>query len=187
MNRPLTNIEFFTYEGEVWFRESGEVHRLTESNTEILDGMMELVSTFYPKAYSALCEVYKGCAMNKSYYRFRMMTRFIKCNFAQLDNIPDVADNCQFNFEFVPCPIRGECKLECIICRPEFDHKLSTAELPVLRLWYKGKSPDEIADLLCLSPHTVHNHIRNAYNRTGVHSRSEFVKYATQNALFHES
>lgn len=184
MSRPLTNIEFFSYEGEVWIRQDGNVLRLSESNTDVIDYMIELVSTFYPKAYAALCDTYKGCAMNKWYYRYRIVTRFIRCNFAQLDNIPDISDNSHCAFEFVPCPLRGECKLECVVCRPEFDHKLSAAELPVMRLWFHGKSPDEIAEQLCLSPHTIHNHIRHAYERTGVHSRSEFIKYAVQNNLF---
>ena len=181
---PLTDTEFFSYEGEVWIRQDGILFRLTESNTDVIDYMIELVSTFYPKAYTALCNTYKGCAMNKWYYRFRIVSRFIRCNFAQLDNIPDISDNSRCSFEFVPCPLRGECKLECVVCRPEFDHKLSAAELPVMHLWFDGKSPDEIAEQLCLSPHTIHNHIRHAYERTGVHSRGEFIKYATQNNLF---
>lgn len=184
MNRPLTDTEFFSYEGEVWIRQDGILFRLTESNTDVIDYMIELVSTFYPKAYTALCNTYKGCAMNKWYYRFRIVSRFIRCNFAQLDNIPDISDNSRCSFEFVPCPLRGECKLECVVCRPEFDHKLSAAEPPVMHLWFDGKSPDEIAEQLCLSPHTIHNHIRHAYERTGVHSRGEFIKYATQNNLF---
>ncbi len=184
MERPLTNTEFFAYEGEVWFRQDGDFCRLTESCTEVLDGMIEILSTFYPKAYDALCEQYKGCAPNKWYYRFRIVLRFIRCNFAQLDNVPDVSDSNECAFEFVPCPLRGECKLECVVCRPEFDHKLSAAELPVMRLWYQGEDVKYIADKLCLSPHTIHNHIRHAYQRTGTHTRSEFVKYAAKHNLF---
>lgn len=184
MNKPFTIIEFFSYENEVWFRKDGCISCITESDADIVDHLIDLISTFYPKAYSALGEVYKGCAMNKRYYFFRIVSRFIRCNFAQLDNIPDISDNCQCKFEFVPCPIRGECKLEYVVCRPEFDHKLSAAELPVMHLWFDGKSPDEIAEQLYLSPHTVNNHIRHAYERTGVHSRSEFIKYAVQNNLF---
>jgi len=184
MKRPLTNTEFFTYEGEVWFRQDGGLVHLTESHSEIIDGMIDILSTFYPKAYDALCETYKGCALNKWYYRFRIVTRFIRCNLAQLDNVPDISDTCDCAFEFVPCPLRGECKLDCVVCRPEFDHKLSAAEFPVMRLWYQGEDVKYIADKLCLSPHTIHNHIRHAYQRTDTHTRGEFVKYAAQHNLF---
>lgn len=185
MNRPLTNIEFFAYESEVWYRlTDGTIDKLCESDSEILDGLLEHIATFYPKAYEALCAEYKGCALNRSYFRYRMAARFIHCNFAQLDNIPDFSENCRCSFEFVQCPLRGECRHERIICRPEFDHKLSTAELPVLRLWFNGLSIDDIAERLHLSPHTIHNHIRHAYQRLNIHSKSEFILYANQNNLF---
>lgn len=185
MDRSLTNIEFFAYEGEVWYRLlDGTIEKLHESDSEILDELIEHIATFYPKAHEALCAEYKGCALNRSYFRYRIATRFIRCNFAQLDNIPDFSGNCLCSFEFVQCPLRGECRHERIICRPEFDHKLSAAEMPVLRLWFSGLSPDDIADRLHLSPHTVNNHIRHAYQRLNIHSRAEFVLYATQNNLF---
>ena len=181
----LNNIEFFTYEGEVWYRnEINEVKLLRESDTQIVTELIEFISTFYPKAYEALCQEYKGCVLNKTYHRFRMAIRFIRCNLSKLDNIPDFKDDCHCNFEYVQCPLRGECKFENIICRPEFDHKLSSAELPALRLWAAGDTIEEIAEQLHLSPHTINNHIRHAYQRLNIHSKSEFVKYASQNNLF---
>ena len=185
MYRSLTNTEFFAYEGEVWYRRSdSSIDKLRESDSEILDELIDHISTFYPKAYEALSAKYKGCALNRSYYRYRLACRFIRCNFAQLDNIPDFSDTCRCSFEYVPCPLRGECRHERVICRPEFDHKLSAAEIPVLRLWFNGLSIDDIAVRLCLSPHTIHNHIRHAYQRLNIHSRAEFVRYASQNNLF---
>lgn len=184
MGRPLAEIEFFAYEREVWFRKEGKIERLTEKHTEIIEGMMEMISTYYPKAYAALCETYSGCALNKLYYRYRIVARFVKCNFAQHDNIADVGAGGEMVFEYVACPLRGECAHECVVCRPEFDHRLSSAEWPVMRLWYEGRSEQEIAERLCLSPHTVHNHIRHAYKRTGAHTRGEFTRYASKHELF---
>lgn len=180
----LTNIEFFTHEEEVWFRESDNCVRLSESNTDIIDGMIDIISSFYPKAYDALCKVYNGAALNKRYYRFRIVSRFIRCNFAQLDNTPDLSREGRCVFEYVPCPLRGECPLDHVVCRPEFNHKLSAAELPVMHLWFEGYDKEEIANKLFLSQHTVNNHIRHAYQRLAVHNRAEFVRYATLNNLF---
>lgn len=178
-------MEFFTHEREVWYRQfDGPIHQLVESNSEMIDAIIEHVSAFYPKAYSALAEVYKGSIKNRSYFRFLIASRFIRCNFAPLDNVPDFSSSASCKFEFVPCPLRGECQLECVVCRPEFDHKLSAAEMRVMPLWCQGLSEDEIAKQLFLSPCTVHNHIANAYQRTGIHTRYEFVAYAAKHNLF---
>ncbi|WP_300505344.1 LuxR family transcriptional regulator [uncultured Duncaniella sp.] len=154
MDRPLTNIEFFSYESEIWFCHNGVHIRLSETHAEIIDGIIELLSTFYPKAYRALSKHYEASSINKRYFRFRIVSRFIRCNFAQLDNVPDISTISGCTFEFVPCPLRGECALDNIVCRPEFDHKMSAAELPVMQLWYEGHPIEHIADVLNLStPH----------------------------------
>ena len=65
MDRPLTNIEFFTFEGEVWYIADGQHRQLRESDNEVIRELIDLIATFYPKAYKALCEEYSGCAGNK--------------------------------------------------------------------------------------------------------------------------
>lgn len=177
--------EFFTFENEVWYRlPNGTSDRLTECNTEIIAMTLDKIERFYPKAYQALCQEYARCKSNLSFFRFRIVSRFCKCNFGNIDNVPDIDEFGRFNFECVPCPLRGECKFERVICRPEFDHHISDAEMRVLRLWYHGKRKDDIAEELYLSIHTVNNHIRNAFTRLGIHEKSEFVKYAEVNNLF---
>lgn len=184
MYRLLNNIEFFMYESEVWYRTAtGETKRLTEHDCDMVREVAEHMESFYPDAYTALKEEYKKCAPNTSYYEYRIVTRFLKCNFAALDNEPDYDTNGRCKFEYVPCPLRGECKLEHVVCRPKFNHKLSESELRVMRLWYEGMSAPEIADTLYLSPFTVNKHVANAYSRLGVHSRHEFVKYVTDNNI----
>jgi DNA-binding CsgD family transcriptional regulator len=54
---------------------------------------------------------------------------------------------------------------------------LRPRELTVLALYSEDVSALEIADALVLSPHTVRTHIKNAYRRLGVHSRSEAEEF----------
>ena len=185
MNRLYTSIEFFVYETEVWCRnEDGSIQQISESNIELTSHLCEYISTFYPKAFEALQLEYAGCRHNIPYFRFRIVARFIKCNFATLDHIPDIDKHSHCNFEAVPCPLRGECPNDHIICRPQFNNYMSAAEFRVMAMLFDGLSEDYIAKQLSISPHTVHNHIRNAYARLDVHSRAEFVKFAAKNNLF---
>jgi len=55
-----------------------------------------------------------------------------------------------------------------------------------LELLSRGIPRPQIAEELCLSPHTVHNHIRNASVRIGVHKESELIAYAHKHNLFKE-
>jgi DNA-binding CsgD family transcriptional regulator/PAS domain-containing protein len=55
------------------------------------------------------------------------------------------------------------------------DHDLSRREHEVLRLVVKGASTGNMADQLGISPHTVRDHIKNLYRKTGTSSRSELV------------
>lgn len=179
------NIEFYTFESEVWYRLSdGTTEKLTERSTNIISYMLKQIEDFYPTAYAALCSEYERCKPNLLHFRFRIVNRFCKCNFGNIDNVIDVSANGSFNTECVPCPLRGECKHEHVICRPVFNHRISDAELRVLRLLYQGYRREEIADKLYLSYHTVNNHIRNAFTRLGVHEVAEFMKWAAENNIF---
>lgn len=185
MNRLSFPIEFFCYDSEIWCRTcDGKVFKISESDIDLVIDISEYIATFYPKAYSALSAEYISCQANIIYYRYRIVARFIRCNFAQLDQIPDIDRDLRCHFETVNCPLRGECRLDHVVCNPDFDHKLSAAELRVMRLVYDGLTEDQIASKLCLSPYTVHNHIRNAYARLGIHSKIEFVKFASKTGIF---
>ncbi len=177
--------EFYTFEDELWYRlEDGTTEKLIESSTHVINDMIERIESFYPKAYSALCKEYDRCKANLRLYRFKIVQRFCKCNFGNIDNIADVDPSGRFNLESVPCPLRGECRYEGVICRPEFDSRLTNGELRVLKLWYDGYTCEEIAEKLYLSYHTVCNHIRRAMSRLGLHDKAEFFRYAQQHKIF---
>jgi DNA-binding CsgD family transcriptional regulator len=64
---------------------------------------------------------------------------------------------------------------------------LRPREATVLELYADGRSVDEIASLLVISPHTVRTHIKLAFRRLGIHSREEAAElvYADElTALF---
>lgn len=185
MNKPFDLIEFYTFENEVWYQlPDGQHERLIENSTELIAFMLEKIEQFYPKAYLALCQEYEKCKPNLRIFRFRIVSRFCRCNFGNIDNIRDIGRSGRFNLECVPCPLRGECRRENEICHPEFDSNISDAELRVLKLWFEGYSKENIASELYLSIHTINNHIRNAFVRLDLHSKADFFRYAEAHNLF---
>ena len=178
-------IEFYTTpEGEVTMRETGEPEReLMETDDEFIQTFLGTIREFYPCAYAALMEIYSSND-DKRYRDFMAARRFIKCNFGVYDNQVDIDDNGNFKFEFVSCPLRGECKYDKQICSPTFDAKLSERQLEVMRLIYQGYTDSQVADKLFISLNTVNNHRKNSFRKLGIHSITEFMRYASQNEIF---
>jgi DNA-binding CsgD family transcriptional regulator/tetratricopeptide (TPR) repeat protein len=66
---------------------------------------------------------------------------------------------------------------------PVYPDGLSQREVEVLRLIAAGKSNQEIADELVISPSTVAQHVRNILNKTSTSNRTEAAAYAFRHNL----
>lgn len=181
----MNNIEFYTTpEGDVMIREEGSLHRLDQSDRKFISDFLNVLREFYTEAYEALCKVYVSSKINREYYEFLIVRRFVKCNFGEYDNRLDISEGGSFNFEFVGCPLRGECKYDRCICQPKFNSALSVRELEVMKLFFERYTVEEIADRLHISMETVKNHRKNALRRIGLKSTTDFIDYAHKNNLF---
>ena len=179
-------IEFYTTpKGDVMLKpEDMPETELKETDYDFINRLLSILEEFYTDAYNALLKVYGKNALNKAYQRFLMIRRFIKCNFGNYDNMVDLDENWNFNFEFVQCPLRGECPLQDVVCNPKFNSKLTDRQMDVMRMLYNGSDDEDIAEALFISPETVKNHRKNSFRKLGIHSLSEFMRYANKNNLF---
>lgn len=181
----MREVEFYiTPEGEIMIQQERKPVKPLCQGDEFIDKLLEVIREFYPEAYSALTDAYKASAQNKPYYKFLMVRRFIKCNFGSYDNVLDIDHLGRMNFEFVHCPMRGECKHDQIICSPKFNTKLSDREMEVMKLLYEGFTDEEVAEKLFISINTVNNHRKNSFKKLGIHSMADFIRYAKDNNLF---
>ena len=157
-------IEFYkTPEGDVMYKPMGKpVQELTANSREIVEEMLDLIKTRYPHAFKALCELYTASELNRKVYEFNIVSRFCRCNFGEYeDHTPEIDADGFFHFEEVGCPLRGECRMEGVICKPKLDSKLTSRELEVVKLISKGLRAQEIADRLYISVKTVQRHREN--------------------------
>ncbi len=66
---------------------------------------------------------------------------------------------------------------------PSNPHGLSAREIEVIGLLAKGRTNQEIGEELVISPRTVHRHVSNILNKTGLSNRTEAATWAERNGL----
>ena len=155
-----------------------ELAETGKDNREFIQAMLEYLRTFHPEAFEALCDQYSAKEPNRLNYEYWIVSRFIRGNMGNYDlQSQDIDHTGMLQFEEVICPLRGECKLENICCKPKFNSGLSHRETEVLRLIVSHYEAVEIADKLHLSKHTVDNHRRNIQIKTNTHSIAELVEF----------
>ena len=57
---------------------------------------------------------------------------------------------------------------------------LTIREKEILTLVASGYINEAIADALCISPHTVENHVKNIYRKTKVNNRLQAILWAAK-------
>jgi len=186
MNDVVSNLEFYnTPEGDIMCKRADQPARLLQENDrEMVSGLLTLIRDRYPKAHEALMKLYSSSSRNRRYYEFRMVSRFIRCNCGNYDQQAlDIDSYGRFRFEEVKCPLRGECQLEGVVCKPQLDTSLSDREMEVFRLIVDNMQADEIAAELNLSPCTINRHRENIKAKLKLRSVAEMVNYWHHNGL----
>lgn len=183
----LLQIEFaLCPSGDLLIQDAKGVRTYREEDRDITDTLFAMIETDYPEAFAALQDFYAKSRHNLLYYKYKVVHRFLRCNFGRFDNTLDIDARGNMHFEFVDCPTRGECPYQNVICFPKYNTSLSLREKEVMKLLCSGNTTAEAADKLYLSEETVKTHRRNAYRRIGVGSLAEFMLYAEIHHLFQD-
>lgn len=176
----MKSVEFYnTPEGDVMFKPLGEpVQQLTIHTRGVVEEMLRLIRDRYPNAFEALSKQYAANELNRELYEFNIVSRFCRCNFGEYDaHSPDIDSDGFFHFEEVGCPLRGECRMEGVICKPKLDTKLTDRELEVVALVAKGLQAQEIADRLFISVKTVCRHRENIKAKLQIRTLPQLTAY----------
>ena len=176
----LSNIEFYTTpDGTVMYKESEKpVMQLTEADRTIIEEILSAIRDRYPKAFKRLSELYTKSERNRIHFEFKMVHRFIRCNFGEYDQYKfDIDRNGRFCFEEVRCPLRGECIHEGTICKPELNTALTEREKEILALIGECMEGTDIAEELHISIATVNRHRENIKAKLGLKNVKEMIHY----------
>lgn len=169
-------------------RDDGQVIMMTESdmtelneNSEIVEELYQSIAVNYPWAFNALSVHYAASELNKPHYRFLIVRRFVRCNFGNYDTKDWDINNGQWKLEKVSCPLRGECKLEGVVCGARFCFGLSTREQEIISLSADGHTAKDIANILCISEWTVSTHCRNILAKVNAKNIKQVITWYNEN------
>lgn len=169
-------VEFFIIGGQTCIRRNGISKPLTPQDRDEVVWMMEQMRNCFPEAVRRLEEWAAESSMNKIFYEFRMVDRFIRCNFGEADFLYSDVENGMFHFEEVKCPLRGICKDENIVCKPKFNVPLSSEEGKAAVLYSKGLTAHEIARVMKKSAKTIKNQLDHARKRLHLDRTRDLIK-----------
>ncbi len=174
----IDKIEFYnTLDGSVCVKPDGKpMFILDESCRSLVSELMVTVKELYPDAFKALSALYSTSERNRSLYEYRIVHRFIRCNFGEYDTLHhDVDAMGGLHIEEVHCPLRGECRLEGTVCRPRLQSALTPREHEVAVLLGKGYDKLEVANELQISVFTVTRHVANIKARLHLKHTNQIV------------
>lgn len=171
----FSNIEFFLDPfGKVMISDANGVRTYSQEDHDFTSLMFSRIEDEYPEAFKALCDIYRRSMPNTPYFRWLVVSRFVRCNFSVYDRHVDIDTQGSFRLEDVQCPMRGECQHDGVICRAKFNSRLTPRQEEVMRLYCEGLSYEQIGEKLYISPETVKTIKRDAFRKVGVHDINDF-------------
>jgi DNA-binding CsgD family transcriptional regulator len=173
----LCNVEFFTDpEGRVMIADEQGVRSFREEDRELTAMLYARIEEDYPEAFKALGEIYRKSRANIPYYRYLIVSRFVRCNFGVYDSRHDIGVDGGFKLEEVSCPLRCECQYANIVCNAKRNTKLTERQREVMKRYCEGYEEEQIAEELYISVETVKTTKRNAFRKVGAHTLAEFMR-----------
>lgn len=169
-------VEFFIIGGQTCIRHNGVSKPLTPSDRDEIIWMLEQIRNCFPEAAKKLEDWAEDSVLNKTFYEYRIVDRFIRCNFGEADFLYSDVENGMFHFEEVKCPLRGICKDDGVICKPKFKVPLSREEGKAATLYSKGLSAHEIAKVMKKSAKTIKNQLDHARKRLHLDKTRDLIK-----------
>lgn len=176
----ITKVEFFQEpRGEIIVKPiDSQGFILDEKKRDFIIPMKIMLENDYPTALKACQEWNKKSRANTMYFEFLNVRRFCKCNFAKYDGILDIDSLGVIHFEYVECPLRGECKYENVICNPSFNTSLTKNDINLLRMIVIDQmTAEQISMRIGRSINTINNRRKSIQYKTECNTIAKLVAY----------
>lgn len=170
---PSTGAEIFNYENEDFVIENGQIKPFDQLSSYYLRILINAINSD-PKVDQELQIMHPDCEMKR-------VRKFSRCRFGGLDYTADIIDGKLQPGEFWPCPLRGSCRSEGILCKlPEYQGQvLSNKEIKLIQLLSSNATNEVIAYEMEMPAGTLHRDKAALYRKLGnIQTKQEVAQIA---------
>ncbi len=162
-------IEFFVLGNEVKALQNGRLIQFTELSFPVIQILREKIKAD-KQAHLALHDMQPDSEMKR-------VEQFAKCRFGGLDFQADIKNGTLQDGEYWPCPLRGHCPHEGVLCKmPKINQvRLTESDVQLVQLLSGNKTNDVIALELDIPLGTFHLQKKKLYEKFGVQTKQELV------------
>lgn len=174
----MKRFEFYVSpDGDLHVVENSKDFILTESHKELVSEVDDFMQRMCHEAWKRCNQIARKDSNFKDHrdQKYKAVSRFIRCNFGVRDNFNVDFDGNFFSFEEVPCPLRGLCKHENIICKPKLT-ALGNKALQDVRLILEGYEPKQIAQMTGRKLMSVNHSLAKSRLKLGVESNNKMIR-----------
>lgn len=166
------SLEFFSIDNKIKFFKNGKISNLSDISFTDVEIINEAIDSD-TKIKQALVELHPSSGIAR-------LEQFISCRFGGLDFKADIKDGMLQDGEYWPCPKRGNCAHEGILCKLPIinGNRLQEIEVKLIQLSTTDKKNEVIASILNLPMGTFHALKNIIHKKLGVQTKQELTKIA---------
>ena len=154
----MEGIEFYVRDGLVYYSSRGRDRRFDQQQRGIIEAVLRYMGEYRKETLDYLRSIMSD-SKGKYEYEFNIVERFLRYNCGELDKNTYDLEYGLLNTEDVRCPLRGICKDEKYVCMAKPQTGIKGKAMRILKLYGRGFSQKEIAELTDTAVSTVNNHL----------------------------
>lgn len=167
------SLEFFVVENIVKAIISGKIIDFTEIPIGILELLREEINKD-ENVKLALLDMHPDS-------KWKRLEQFVTCRFGGLDFHGDITDGQFQNGEYWPCPKRGTCPHEGVVCKLPVvnDYRLTSEDIKLMQLSATEKTNEVIAEEMDMAMGSFHKAKANIHQNLRVQTKQGITKVCT--------
>lgn len=171
------SLEFFTFEDKLKVIKNGQVQNFQDLSFADIQILKDVIDSKI-EIKLALHDMEPASEMQR-------IKKFVHCNFGGLDYQADIKEGILQDGEFWPCPNRGSCPHEGVVCKlPIYNGtRLTKQDVQLMQLNASEMTNEVIAETLSLPMGTFHQKKKNLHDKLGVQTKQGTTQIAHYLAL----